>query len=284
MTDLTSYAPLSEKVAALGADDDLTFTQADFPDTLPDHMTFGGLVLDPGFARSMSLIGDDDEPFEIVDQVDGFEAYAEPDGFRQLGIWLIHLLLSGRSWAGVQLTHPTTRITHFYAHALRPVPRDRGLMVAAPQAYQSYEYWPQEVYRHPFADADMSPIHRTEEQDRPFFAYGWSDAQKRTEHDPDHADQLIFQATPEGIAAMACVLMDMAHPTLGRDEINIEAPGIGFAATQPRSIEGRFWLPNSFAFNCDTLDQLQLPPTRAASRAMQEAAMRAHQESSDKTI
>lgn len=284
MTDLTIYAPLAEKAAALGEDDDLRFTPDDFPQDLPDHMTFGGLVLDPGYPRSMTGMGDADEPFEIVDRTDGFEAYAEPEGFRQMGIWLIHFLLSGRTWAGLELTHPTTRITHFYAQMLRDTPRDYKLEVATPQTYSAYEYWTRAVWRHPFADAGMAPVHRVDEQDRPFFALGWSKEKRPHEYDPDHADQLIFQATPEGIAAMACVLLDMAHPTLGRDEINIEVPIIGFAGTQHRSIEGRFWLPKSMAFYCDTLDQLRLPPNRADTRAMAEANMKAYLESSAKTI
>lgn len=284
MTDLNIYAPLSAKAAALGEDDDLRFTPGDFPSDLPDHMTFAGLVLDPGFPRSMTAMGDADEPFEILDRTDGFEAYAEPEGFRQMGIWLLHFLLSGRTWAGLALTHPTTRITHFYAQILHETPRDHKLEVAMPQSYSAYEYGPREVWRHPFADAGMAPVHRVDEEDRPFFALGWSKDKRQHEFETDHADQLIFQATSEGIAALACVLLDMAHPTLGRDEINIEAPLIGFAATQHRSIEGRFWLPNSFAFNADTLDQLKLPPTRAEARAMQEAAMKAYEESSDKII
>lgn len=284
MTDLNEYASLSEKAAALEKSDDLRFVPSDFPGDLPDHVTFGGLVLDPGHYRSMVSIGDDDEPFEIVDRTDGFEAFAEPDGFRQMGLWLLHFLLSGRDWAGLELSHPTTRITRFYARIERPFPRDHMLEVAAQQTYGAYQYWPQEVWRHPFASSDMAPLHRVEEQDRPFFAFGWSNDADKLGFDVDHADQLIFSATAEGIAAMACVLLDMAHPTLGREEINIEAPIIGFAGTQHRSIEGRFWLPNSFAFNSDTLDTLKLPPNRAETRAMQEAAMKAYAESSDNTI
>ena len=262
MTDLSAYAALSKRVAPLTSDDDLTLSVSDFPAELPDHTPFDGLVLDPGYARNLGWAGEDDLPFGIVDRIRGFEAYAEPEGFRRIGLWLMHLLLSGRDWAGLTLTHPTNRIATFYAHIQHPLPRDHNLKPDGRLRYKSYEYWPQEVWRHPFADATMSPVHRVEEQDRPFFAYGWSSDDFADQGDVSKVDQIIFEATPEGIAAMACVLMDMAHPDLGRDEINIEAPHIGFAATQPRSIEARFWLPNSFAFNCDTLDALVLPPLR----------------------
>ncbi|MBL4627606.1 MAG: hypothetical protein JKY00_06130 [Roseicyclus sp.] len=50
---------------------------------------------------------------------------------------------------------------------------------------------------------------------------------------------------------MASLLMDMADPIHGREEINMESPFTGFAATQPRSLEARFRLPNTLAFYCD---------------------------------
>lgn len=262
MTDLNGYASLSTRVAALTSDDDLTFTPADFPDALADHTPFNGLVIDTSYMRSIGWVGEGDLPFEIVDRSPGFEGMALPEGFRRVGLWLMHLLLSGREWAGLTLTHPTSRAQHFYARIQRPIPRVYGLQTDGPQRYSAYEYAPQEVWRHPFASADMAPVHRVDEEDRPFFGFGWSRDALLEQFDISKADQIIFEATPEGIAAMACVLIDMAHPTLGREEVNMEPPIVGFAATQHRSLEARFWLPNTMAFHCDTLDGLQLPPQR----------------------
>lgn len=261
-TDLSAYAALAARVAGMGADDDLTLVPGDFPDALEDHTPFGGLVLDTSYIRIMGWAGEGDLPFEVIDRSPGFEAFAEPDGFRRIGLWLMHLLLSGRDWAGLTLTHPTSRAQYFYARVQRPIPRVYGLQTDGPARFSAYEYSPREVWRHPFASIEMAPVHRVDEVDRPFFAFGWSRDNLAHQHVIDRADQIIFEATPEGIAALACVLLDMAHPVLGRDEINMEPPIVGFAATQPRSIEARFWLPNSFAFHCDRLDDLQLPPRR----------------------
>jgi len=140
--------------------------------------------------------------------------------------------------------------------------RDHKLGQTAPITFASYEYGPQEVWRHPFADAAMAPVHRVEELDRPFFALGWSKDADRMQFDTAKADQLILEATPEGIAAMACVLMDMAHPTLGRDEINMEPPLVGFAGTQPRSLEARFWLPGAICFAAEDVASVKIPPHR----------------------
>lgn len=260
MTDLKDYASLSEKAAALTADDDLTFMATDFPDTLPDHTVFDGFAVDTAFKRSLEWAGDGDFPFEIVDQSRGFNAVADPEGYRRIGLWLMHLLLSGRDWAGLTLTHPESHVRVFYVRTARPRLRDHKLRQTAPITFASYEYWPQEVRRHPFADRDMTPIHRVEEQDRPFFAFGWSNVADRMAFDPAKADQLILEATPEGIAAMACVLMDMAHPSLGREEINMEPPLIGFAGTQHRSLEARFWLPGTICFAAENVATVKIPP------------------------
>lgn len=57
-------------------------------------------------------------------------------------------------------------------------------------------------------------------------------------------------------------MFDMAHPTLCRDEVNMEPPHIGFARTRPRSIEARFRLPGAFAFYAESLNDLSFPPFR----------------------
>lgn len=266
--DLADYATLSAQAATLCANDYIIFRPADFPETLVDHTLFDGLVINTSSARTMGFAGGGDLPFEILDQTSGFEAYAQAEGFRRVGLWLMHLLLSGREWAGLKLTHPTSRAQYFYARIARPAPRDHNLKQAAPVLFCEYKYRPKEVWHHPFAAMSESQVHRVEEPDRPFFAFGWSHDAVQCQFDPEEADQIIFEATPEGIAAMACTLMDMAHPTLGREEVNIEVPLIGFAGTQHRSLEARFWLPNSFAFDCDTLDELVLPPTRSQTKQM----------------
>lgn len=262
MDDLAAYSQLAARLPLIGPEDQLAIEARDFPEPLADHTAFDGLIIDTSFTRTLAWAGDD-LPFEILDRTLGFDGYALPEGYRRIGLWLLHLLFSGRDWAGLRLTHPTSRARSFYAQILRPQPSIFGLQTEGAPRYARYLYSPQQVWRHPFADADMSPVQRIDQpQDRPFFAFGWGSGQQSDAWDIQKADQLIFQATPDGIAAMAALMFDMAHPTLGRDEINMEPPHIGFAGTQPRSIEARFWLPGSFAFYADDLDGLSLPPFR----------------------
>ncbi|MEX3017738.1 hypothetical protein [Gymnodinialimonas hymeniacidonis] len=260
MTDLSAYASLADRVAALDLDQDITLTPADMPGDLAEVTPFDGLVIDTSFMRTIGWGGEGEFPFEIVDQSPGFEAFAMPDGFRRVGLWLLHLLFSGREWAGLELTHRTSRAQHLYARVIHPIVHV-GLMTDGPPKVTAYEHWTQEVWRHPFADLHLTHVERLRsEEDRPRFAFGWSRDMLAHQFDTRHADQIILEATPEGIAAMAAVLMDMAHPEYGREEIDFEPPYLGFAATQPRSIEARFWLPGSIAFFCDTLEELTLRP------------------------
>lgn len=262
MSDLSAYAALAEQLSTMTADDELTIRPGDFPDVLDAQTPFQGLVIDTSFVRSISWPGDADQPFEIIDRSTGFEAFSLPDGYRRIGLWLLHVLFSGRNWAGLELTHPVSRARHFYLNVLRPAASPFGLQRDGADRFSGYVYCPQEVWRHPFADTDMTPVHRIDHHDRPLFAFGWDDPQAGYRGDIPKADQIIVEATPPGIAALAALLIDMAHPTLGRDEINMEPPMIGFAATQPRSIEARFWLPGGIAFWGDDLDRLDLPPFR----------------------
>jgi len=109
----------------------------------------------------------------------------------------------------------------------------------------------------------MAPVERLySEEDRPFFAYGWSNHADRMQWDVSKADQIIFEGTPDAIGAMASLMLDFAHPGQGQDEINMEPPVIGFAATQPRSLEARFWLPGSLGFPEDSLDDVYMVPFR----------------------
>ena len=262
MRDLSAYSALADRVRDMGQDDDLTIRPEDFPATLADHLAFDGLAIDTSFIRSVEWGGEDDPPFALTDWTLGFEGFALPEAYRRFGLWLLHILFSGRAWAGLELTHPVSRARRFYVQIDRPVNLPYGLQREGRERFSGYIYSPKQVWRHPFADSDMTAIERIQPQDRPLFAFGWSDQQDAYRHNISKADQIILHATPAGIAAMAALMIDMAHPTLGRDEINLEPPIIGFAGTQPRSIEARFWLPGTVAFPGKDLNSLYFPPFR----------------------
>jgi len=133
MTDLPGYAPLSEKVAALPAEDDLVLSPQDFPADCPDHLPFDGLVIDTNYQRQLGWPGEGDCPFEVIDRAFGFKVMALPEGYRRFGLWLVHLLFSGREWAGLELTHPKSRARVFYARVLHPIEHYYGVQRAGPR-------------------------------------------------------------------------------------------------------------------------------------------------------
>ena len=167
----------------------------DFPPELPDHLDFDGLVIDTGFRRQIEWIGGDSAPFTIRDRTFGFDGYAMPEGYRLFGLWLLHLLFSGRDWAGLNLTHERSLTKSFYASVERPGPSLSGLRIASHTRYSGYHHTPQQVSRHPFADPEISSPQRLDgPEDRPLFVFGWSETGQDRRWDIASADQLILAA------------------------------------------------------------------------------------------
>ncbi|MBY6203053.1 hypothetical protein KUV65_16900 [Maritalea mobilis] len=255
-TDLSAYADLSERLATVPADGEMRLTPERFPSGLAEQSPFDGLVLHRPTRRLVSWAGEPDMPFEIIDQSLGHDWFALPEGYRRVALWMLHLLFSGRDWAGLRLTHGNAQIDMLWVLIERPVPRKPFLDLAAPAAYAACTYIPQEVARHPFADGAMSGGERVAPEDRPMFRFGWSDEAARGRADLSEADQVILSLSPEGLVALAELLLDFARADNRQDEITLEPPNLGFAGTRPLSLEARFWLPGSFAFQAEALDGL----------------------------
>lgn len=255
-TDLSAYAGMSDTVAALGREDKICFDARGFPADLPAYLDFGGLVIDSGLKRFVGWVGEGpDLPFEILDQVQFTDWYGEPEGWRRLGLWLMHLVLSGRDWAGLTLTHPASRIAEVFVVLDRPGPAGGFIDWVAPVRVERVTHMPHPVVRHAFAE----PPRLARPEDRPMIRHGWSDQAARYRSRTEDADQVILSLTLEGAVALSELWLDFAAPDEVRDEINIESPLTGYGATQPGSVEARFWKPGSFAFYCDRLDDLTLP-------------------------
>lgn len=259
--DLSAYRGLSAKVSTLGSEGEISFGSGSFPDDLPERQGFGELVIDRGLARSIGWAGEGpDLPFEILDQVASTDWYAEPEAWRRLGLWLMHLVLSGRDWAGLDLTHPESRIVEVFVVLERPAPRDGLLDWEAPLRVGRVTHMPRRVARHALADAPMGEPRRIAlVEDRPMIRHGWRDQQARYRGRAEEADQIILSMSLEGAVALAELWLDFAAPGERQDEIDLESPLAGFGGTRPGSIEARFWKPGSFAFYCDRLDDLRLP-------------------------
>jgi hypothetical protein len=259
--ELAAYAALSDTVAALGPEGEITFGRDSFVEDLPERQQFCDLVIDSGLKRFMGWAGEDpDLPFEILDQVQSTDWYAEPEGWRRLGLWLMHLVLSARDWAGLTLTHPETRIGEVFVVLDRPAPVSGHVRWVAPVSVAQVEHWVRPVARHALADPPMGDPPRIERaKDRPMIRHGWRDQAARYRGRAEEADQVIVALTLEGAVTLSELWLDFASPDEMCDEINLESPLAGFGATQPGSIEARFWKPGSFVFSTERLDTLVLP-------------------------
>lgn len=261
MTKLEVFADLSAQLAKLEEDRELCIAASDLPTPLAEITAFRDIIIDTDFRRFIGSAGQgEDRPYEMMDRTTGFMAYIEAEPLRRLGLWLLHLLFSDREWAGLELTHPTSRARWLYVQVERPHPPQGFLRGEGGIRYTSYEHWSRPVHRHPFTDLPMSGVDRVAPHDRPHFSLGWSKPDMNWTLPVRDADQIIWDLTPDGLCALASLFFDMSHPTLGLNEVSMEPPFVGFAATQPRSIEARFWMPGSIGFYADTLDGIRLSP------------------------
>ncbi len=253
MTDLGAYAALAEQVAGLEAHaGQFRFTPEHFEATCAEVLEVAGLVIRKPTKRILGYAGLPKLPFEVQDMTFGHDWYAERETYRRIGLWMLDVLFSGRDYAGLSLIHPKSQIAEFYVFVEREVVRPVLLRDAGPTRYVSFDYIPMELPRHPLSDPSEGGVEL-----RPMFRFGWRDTGARFRGDPETADQVILSFTPEGLCAMAQILLDFAMPWGTRDEINFEPPVVGFGGAQPLSLEARFWLPGSIAFHTETLGQME---------------------------
>lgn len=253
------YGKFCAALAKLDPEEEFTFEAAQFPGELADLTRCERLVVDRPHLVTRGG-GDGDRPFEMLQHGLSQDYYSDGDGYRWLGVWLLHLLFSGRDWAGLELGHAESRVAQLWVSIEGP-PLQRGLKQAQDVCFSGFEYIGAEVSRHAFADMPMGDG-RLDPQDRPRFMLGWSDQAARLSGRPEEADQVIWSLSPNGLAALAELFFDFAIAGQEQKEINIEAPHMGFAGAKSLSVEARFWLPGSFGFAQESLEALRLPPVK----------------------
>lgn len=253
------YPDLALQLASLALEDCRVLLPSDFAADLAPMTDFGGLVLNKYSGRTVCWAEGEDLPFEVEHFVPSHDWVAHAEGYTQIGLWLFHLLFSGRAWAGLRLTHARSTVGALYVQVREAKPTDAFLELAAPARYARYSYFPAEVSRHAFADAPMSRETRVGADDRPDFHFGWSDFAQRQQRKLRSVDQVIVTVTPSGLCALAGLLLDFGRADNAVTEVNLEVPVFGFAGVVPGSHEARFWLPGSLAFWCDSLDDLEFP-------------------------
>ena len=194
-------------------------------------------------------------PFEIMHQIGAVDFYGYKSSYEALGLYFFQLLFSSESYVHLKLTRPQSEIQDLFLHIDRTVVKDPFLKTTPLESVQ-YDYFREIVEKFPLSGNGFSE-RRLDDEDCPIFLFGWSDDQKSYSEDRiQHADQLILNLTLDGLCALATLFLDMAAQENVQNEVCLEHPSLGFGGVGPNSLEARFWLPNSFGFFCDSLDDL----------------------------
>ena len=203
--------------------------------------------------RFIGFAPPEDLPFEICDRVESFDLYAYKKGYTTLGIILLELLFSHQSYIEINISNNQSEIRQLFVY----VDRNNNsvlfpfLKVEQKETFKSFEYFPKKIDRYPFADIfdnnSISSFH--------FSCSNYQDI--HTKDRIEKADQLILSTSISGLVLIAELFLNIGRIGNKQDEICLENPLYGFGGVSQTSIEARFWLPNSFGFYTEKIEDLK---------------------------
>lgn len=253
MNNFTIYKSITRRLSLLKIenDEEFVFTKKLFKKDL-SPITLDNLIVRK-LTRSFQDAIEEKMPFEIIQFHSFIDWYTYKSEYLNFGVLLFHLLLSTKSYIEIQLAHSNTEIKTIYIYLNRRIINNSSLEVNTTETYKSYHYYPWSVDK--FA---LSPAHRDiHVKDSPSFYYGWSNStDSQGENRDQKADQLIIWLEIEGLCALAELFIDIGRDENDQDEICLENPTNGFGGVGKDSLDVRFWLPNSFGFYGNHLDEL----------------------------
>lgn len=220
-------------------------------------ITFGDLVLAKRKRNISYADGKEQLPFELTHQIIGVDFYGYKGSYETLGLYLFQLLFSNESYIHIKLTQKQSQIKNLFLHLDRTVTNDFHLKTK-PLIPQQYDYFRETIEKFPLSGSGFSD-RKVPQEDCPSLLFGWSERSQSYHEDREKlADQLIISVSIDGLCALASVFLDMGAEENKKDEICLENPTLGFGGTGVNSLEARFWLPNSFGFYGENLDDLKL--------------------------
>lgn len=249
---------LAHKIQALKIDQDLCLTKGCSGFDLKHPIAINDIIFRK-HQRFIGYAGMPDVPFEINHKVEACDCYTYKEGYTALGLLCFELLFSNRDYIELHMTNEKSDIQQFFIFVDRENHHQFSsfLKYSQKESFQSFEYYPQEVEKFPLSQFPQNK--RTiEEKDLSTFSFGWSNHQESyTETAIKKADQLILSCSITGLIILGGLFLDMGLETNEQNEICLENPLYGFGGVSAKSIETRFWLPNSFGFYTDKLEDLK---------------------------
>lgn len=203
-------------------------------------------------SRFTGYVPQEDLPFEICDSVESIDCYAYKKSYTTLGIILLELLFSNLSYLEINISNKQSEIRQFFIYVDRKNNNSLFpfLKVEQKETYKSFEYFSAKIDRYPFA-------YISDNQFLPTFHYSCSNYKDiHTKNRIEKADQLILTVSISGLIYISELFLNIGKTENKQDEICLENPLYGVGGVSQTSIEARFWLPNSFGFYTEKIEEL----------------------------
>ncbi len=203
-------------------------------------------------ARFIGYASHENLPFEICDRIEAFDCYAYQKSYTKLGVIFLELLFSNKSYVEINILNKQSEIRQFFIYVNRENNSELlpFLKVDQKETYKSFTYFSTNIDKYPFA-------HHFDNDNLPTFSFSCSNYQDiHTENRIKKADQLILSTSISGLILTAELFLNIGRTDNKQPEICLENPLYGVGGVSQKSVEARFWLPNSFGFYTDKIDEL----------------------------
>lgn len=238
-----------QKIQNLGLDTEYLFTKGvsglDISNPIEiDDILFRKMGRFIGYAPPEKL------PFEICNSVESFDCYAYKENYSLIGVLLFELIFSNQSYIEIKLLNQNSEIRQLFIYLSQDNNLQPFLKIKQKETYKSFQYFSRKIDRYPFTNYLND--------DLPTFNFSCSNYQDiHSKNRIEKADQLILSISLKGLINLAELFLNIGRIDNKQDEICLENPLYGNGGVSNTSIEARFWLPNSFGFYTEKIEDLQ---------------------------
>lgn len=220
------------------------------PDTHDDRCHNFGVenlpTLPPKLSSAEVVIQRREHNYEPSYRVDMLEWYARKELFSSIGLAIFACTFEQKVLE-ISLTHEESDVSTIVIDG-SDICRLSGFMDSR-FTLESFEYWPGEITKHPWwPDSASNPPH-----DLPWVCLTNQDDFVVTEEQWKARDLLRGFGSIRGSLRLAELLLDFGRPSNQRLEVVLEGEA-GFRGVASQSAECTFWLPGSFGWRVDSLD------------------------------
>lgn len=227
--------------------------------TIPAEIEISDLILEKRKRWIGFCLPNSNLPFEIQHTLQAVDWYGYKETYAVIGLSIISLLFKKTDYIKLKVTHPISEIPTIYIYFDKGSSKKASLVEEGNSINKSYEYFRFEVEKFPFSGVSSSK-RNVFEADLPSFTYGWENGNfnSSTSDAIKNANQVIISLTAKGVRELGALFLDMSARKNEQTEVCLENPSLGFGGVCEHSLEARFWLPNSFGFHSENINDLIL--------------------------